>query len=341
VQLVSRAAAGAFSPPVVAYDAAGLLPSDFDPFYLSETFWASLTGANGFIAGGSTSSLALTPDGRVAFGIADGTRTRIASVPLGGGPPVTATTGKVFGASSDGTTLLLADGTPAVTWTESALGQFGGVLDDSERYRLHLAAEGVTERPDPPAPRLTVGAPASRTVGQKGLRLPITCSAACQVVAELDSGLAPLGVSVRMTRAGKRTLTIGGVGLVAPERLGPVRIRLRYGALDALHPRERTVTVRVKRAAGLDIPRVSAVRARRVGDRVRVSFRLENGSDELFVSGDDTRGWSGEPLVTRTVTAKPGKRDYTVTLPAKGVKFVTVRVSVAFSGLSKTVVSVR
>ncbi len=82
---------------------------------------------------------------------------------------------------------------------------------------------------------------------------------------------------------------------------------------------------------------MSAVRARRVGDTVRVTFRLADGSDEVFVSGDDTRGWSGEPLVTRTVAARPGTRDYAVTLPAKGVKFVIVRVPFAFSGLSKTV----
>ena len=166
---------------------------------------------------------------------------------------------------------------------------------------------------------MTLGAPASRTVGQDGLKLPITCSAACHVVATIESDLFPIGAEVRMTRAGRRTLTLGGAAIAAPNRLGPVRIRLRYGAPDALHPRERTVTLRLERVAGIPIPSVSAVHARRVGDRIRVTFRVSNSDDELFVSGDDTRGWSGEPAVTRTVTVKKGKRDYAVTLPAKGV----------------------
>ena len=340
VQVVTRAAPGAFSAPVIAYDASGLLPATFDPFYLSETFLASLLGG-----GASTSSgdfdLALTPDGRVALAVT-GTRTTLTSVPLAGGPAVSATTGTVFGSSTDGATLVLADGTPAAFWTESATGQFGGLIDDSQAYRLHLAAEGVTERPDPPTPRVTLGAPTTRTVGETGLRLPVTCSAACRVVAEMDSDLGPLGAVVQMTRAGRRTLTIEGAALAAPERLGPVHIR----------PSLR----RARRAAPARANRDGAGQARRPGSKSRACPPSERaawatgsaspsgsptGSDELFVSGDDTRDWSGEPLVTRTITAKPGKRDYTVTLPAKGVKFVIVRVPFAFSSLSKTVVRVR
>ena len=88
----------------------------------------------------------------------------------------------MFGSSDEGMPLVLADGTPATIWTESPSGQFGGVISGSERYRLHLAAEGlVTERPDPPAPRVTLRCTRVPHRGQDGLKLPITCSAACHV----------------------------------------------------------------------------------------------------------------------------------------------------------------
>ena len=59
-----------------------------------------------------------------------------------------------------------------------------------------------------------------------------------------------------------------------------------------------------------------------------------------FVSGDDTRGWSGEPAVTVPVRGKKGKRDYRVSLPAKGVEYVTLRTPFLYVQGFKTTVKV-
>ncbi len=127
-----------------------------------------------------------------------------------------------------------------------------------------------------------------------------------------------------------------------PTRITPVRIELTYGAPGALHPRRRTVTVRLRGDATLTRPRVSALRAHRAGNRIRVSFRASRTSNDtqFFVSGDDTRGWSGEPRITRTV-AHSDRRRYSLSLPATGVRFVTVRVSDLETRESRRVVAVR
>ena len=47
-----------------------------------------------------------------------------------------------------------------------------------------------------------------------------------------------------------------------------------------------------------------------------MTFRASHTSDDtrFYVSGDDTRGWSGEPRVTKTVAATD-RREYSLSLP--------------------------
>ena len=111
----------------------------------------------------------------------------------------------------------------------------GAVLDGVRRpstfyigkpYRLHVAAEGIAEPADPPAPRVTVGAPVDRVLDEDDeLRASRSaCSAACVVRARLDYALDPLDAVVRLPRAGRGTLTFEGAAIVAPVRPGPVRV---------------------------------------------------------------------------------------------------------------------
>jgi hypothetical protein len=118
---------------------------------------------------------------------------------------------------------------------------------------------------------------------------------------------------------------------------------MTYGALGALHPSTRTISVRVARKGGPE-PRATHLKAVRRGDHAVVTFHVTGDAARwgAFVTGDDTREWSGAPAVLRTIAGKQGKRDYRLTLPAKGVKYVTLRTPVlGFLPGSKATVEVR
>ena len=57
--------------------------------------------------------------------------------------------------------------------------------------------------------------------------------------------------------------------------------------------------MRIAHAPGAGIPQPSDVRARRVNGKIEVSFRVAGFDEKLrmFVTGDDTRVYDGEPLV--------------------------------------------
>ena len=81
-----------------------------------------------------------------------------------------------------------------------------------------------------------------------------------------------------------------------------------------------------------------------MGKGVVVTFRARNTDPDVgfFVSGDDTRGWNGEPLVTRGVGIAGGRRSFRVVLPARpGLKFVTVRSAFDYGPRSTATTRVR
>jgi hypothetical protein len=174
---------------------------------------------------------------------------------------------------------------------------------------------------------VTVGRQDRRLVSDaRALRLPITCSGPCEVTAYLDLGGLAVPYGLRMRQAGTRRIELDGLELVARRTLTRVPLQLAYGAPGALHPRTRTISVRVRRSGPAE-PRAAGLTAVRRGDQVVVTFRAQGDTGEwrAFLSGDDTRGWSGEPIVTRAVAGRDGKRDYRVTLPGAGVNYVTLR----------------
>ena len=209
----------------------------------------------------------LTPDGRAAIAsVRPGWRTPLlAFAPIDGGTGSRAFAGRALDSVGAVQGLALADGTPAIAWTEPV---------GPRRFRLHLAAEGVQERPQPAPPRVTFGAPRSTTLGdQEPLRLPISCSRPCVVFAGLGDD-ATNGEFVTWPRGGRGELKIEAAGYFAPRPAGPVKLTVRYRAPDALRARSRTVHVRIARGADVPHPVVTDLRAVRRGDSIRVSWRV-------------------------------------------------------------------
>ena len=97
--------------------------------------------------------LVLTGDGRAALAWFESGSTTVPALlttPLTGGAVTRAPGGRGIQSPQTLRALTLADGTPALAWTEPGSGS---------NFVLHVAAEGVVERPDPQVPRVTIGAP--------------------------------------------------------------------------------------------------------------------------------------------------------------------------------------
>ncbi len=340
LQVATRPAGGPFSAPMAVLSDLVKAPAGFDPFYSSETFLASFGDGLGGLSfrGDTTGLLRLTGDGRAVLASGGGSgfwspkAVGVATVPLAGGA---AESHFLPGTASTVAPLVLADGTPAVVWTEDW---------SQNRFRAHLATAATVQAPDPPAPRITVGVPAKRVLTEeRELRLPITCGGPCEVLATIPAQSLPITGRLRLAKAGTGTLAIAGAFLEADTKPGPLRVKLAYGAPGARRLITRTVTVRGVSRTGLPFPRATAVKAVRRGDRVVVTWRVTGppGAFGAFVSGDDARDDQGEPLVTRTVAGEKGRRSYRISLPAKGVSWVTMRVPIYFYAGQKVVIRVR
>jgi hypothetical protein len=167
----------------------------------------------------------------------------------------------------------------------------------------------------------------------------VRCSAACVVRARLDYALDPLDDVVRLSRAGRGKLTLTGAAIVTPLRRGPVRVHLSYGAPGARQALERTVTLQLSRTFAL--PRTTAVRARRAGDMIRVTWSVRHAEPGLayFVTGAATREAGGEPLVTKGIAKRTPGRRFSLTLRAgRDVRYVTVRPEIPVGPAAQSVI---
>ncbi len=140
---------------------------------------------------------------------------------------------------------------------------------------------------------------------------------------------------VRLAHGGR-----GSIGLFAdsddpfaPRRLGAVRLRVTYGALDARHPRTRTVTVRLRRTPSPPAARPVSLRAVRRGNRIRVTWRTDHAvnkdwAEVFYINGSSASGaWTVEAPEVRGVAGSAGNRSFAVTLTqhTAGIRFVTLR----------------
>ena len=313
-RIASRRVPGAFGPPsrTVIADAAprdqGFRDAVMDLYFGGATFTYDERPAGPVLGA----------DGRTALAWSQAQRPVLTSAPLGGGSVSSAIPGRALRYVDAVQVLTLTDGTPAIVWSEPTRG---------DRFTLHLAAEGVPERPEPTVPRVTFGAPRSTTLSeQEALRLPVTCSGPCVVFAGLGDD-ATNGAFVTLPRGGRGELKIAAA-FFAPRPAGPVKLSVRYRAPDGLRALTRTVRVRIARAADVPHPRVTDLRAVRRGGLIRVSWRVAGpiAKDEwpYLVSADATRAANGAPIALRIVEG--AERRFAVTLRAGAkARFVTVR----------------
>ncbi|RKQ90662.1 hypothetical protein C8N24_0475 [Solirubrobacter pauli] len=342
IQFASRPTAGASWTRTQVNGGGTLFPKFYDPFFLvlfSDLFGF---GPGGLIFNEPLGRLQLTGDGRSALawfvGSALSPAPALATTPLAGGP-VTLQDG---GPTLDGAGLVFAatlgDGTPALAWTEGTSAKSGP--------RLHLAAEGVVEQPDPAAPRVLIGAPLERRLGSKeALRFPVSCSGPCEVEVALGDPSLELGATFTLKRAGRRVVKLDEAAILADRRARPIRLAVAYRAPGAKRVKVRTTSIRFARRGELPFAEVEHVRAVRRGGTIRVTWALKGNVHEpdepLFVTATRTRARAEQPLALRSITLGK-RRTFSVTLRAGAeAKFVTVRTVGFVIGKGRTVVPVR
>ena len=161
--------------------------------------------------------------------------------------------------------VLLADGSRAVAWSDS--------LSDSAGGRIHLAREGTPDRPEPAAPAVKVTMIGSGSIKkEEPLRLRVTCAAACDVFAQI-AGQEEITASTSLAAAGSRQLSLFSFDRpIAPRNGGKLRIILRSGAPGAHHATARTLTVNVRRAPVAFPPRARGVTVTLDGDDLIVRW---------------------------------------------------------------------
>jgi len=203
------------------------------------------------------------------------------------------------------TPVILADGTPAVAWSDLS----------GHDARIHLAIEGAAAAPEPPAPRVTLGH-VVRIHG--GLALPFSCSAACDVRATV-----PVSVS------GTRSLPAAGSGSVpiVPDS-GPISLRrpdsvpveVLTGPPGARAFATRTITAKLRPPP---IPRFLGLTAIRRGRGIAVSWHtdrpLRNAS--VIVVASKTRA-TGDPFFGKTVEGRGRRRFHVNVDPILGHRYV-------------------
>jgi hypothetical protein len=237
VTVAARPAAGPFGAPVV------LAPADTGPMVGDETGPGSggdpidgrfaeddLFGGRLGVALAGGQAAVSWPQKAVSHGLA-WRGVRAATLSLAGGPATVQRLGSPLRDIVSETPLALADGRPGVAWADAGGGD----------GRLHLALASAPALPAAAAPRLRIGRPLSRVVrGDAALRLPVRCSAACDVRAQ--TAFEDTTLSLPRRGSGIVRISLGGV------RLGRRRVQLliAHGAPGSARPALRRVSVRVR-----------------------------------------------------------------------------------------------
>ncbi len=166
------------------------------------------------------------------------------------------------------TPLVLADGRFAVAW--------------SDEGRFHLALEGVRPAAPPAPPGFSINAPLHRALRPADpIELPVRCSAACDIRANLVGYPSNEDAIATLTRAGTRTLSFRQDGdAVWPKHKVP-RVIVRVGAPGAATYVRKTVRLRVRALPEPVIPHLLDVSARRAGTSVIVSWRTDASPRDL------------------------------------------------------------
>jgi hypothetical protein len=235
-----------------------------------------------------------------------------------------ATLGSPLRGALGATPLVLPDGRREVTWTD------GNDSFSAPPYagRLHLAVEGAVDTPAGPTPRLTVGAPADRTLRPaQPLVLPVRCSAAC------DLRVAVTGQdqdrTASLNAAGTIRLRFEPRSRAIAPAHGPLKVGIRFSAPGARTDEARAVSLRMRRLSAPPFPRISNVSATR-GSRGTIDVRWSTDvpvRDAIFVVyGTRTRRLEGLRAPNVGVAKGAGRRSFHVRIhDATRVRYVRVR----------------
>jgi hypothetical protein len=197
--------------------------------------------------------------------------------------------------------VLLENGAPAVAWGDN------GDADG----RLHLAVEGAADSPQPSL-QVRIGRPERTALrSRESLLVPVTCSAACDLRAEVRH----TNTSASLTRAGTVQLRFGERAKdVAPLRAAPVAITVLSGPPGARAVQTQVAHPRLRRIPDPPLPRILDLIAHRSGTDVDVSWRVDRSARgvEFFTLGSSKRSENdGQPF---EVVHGTGETSYHVTL---------------------------
>jgi hypothetical protein len=321
VGLVTRARAGAFGPPVV------LARNRTIPPALAERVAAIVQGLGdlGSLNLGGGLRVALAGDRALAGWIRTrrpgGLHTREAhgaTLPLAGGHLETHAFGGTLRDVDSAAPVVLADGRAGLAWADDG--------PNGTQGRVHFALAGVAPAARPPVPVVRIGRPrASVLAAADPLRVPITCSAACDVRLQ-RVGRADTDAVLSLRAAGTRTLVVDAAGQpIAHRRRGPIRFRLATGPPGG-PATVRTVSFTLRRRPEPPAPRVLGLTAVRHGSVITVSWHTNRrvGGFKFFVAGVPRHAASDNPIAN--VTPVFGGRHWSLQLsPARGVRWVYVQ----------------
>jgi hypothetical protein len=223
------------------------------------------------------------------------------------------------------TPVILADGRPAVAWSDVSTGG---------DYRLHLAIEGAPAAPEPAAPAVKIG----RVVQiPHGLAVPFRCSAACDVRATVPDGV-----------SGRHSLSAAGSGRlkILPDfdpimlrRPDSVPVQVLAGAPGARTAARRSVTARLRVPR---LPPLLGLSAVRRGKKIVVSWhtaRPLRDASVIAVSSDDTA--FEDPFFGSAVEGKGRKRFRLSVDPVLGTRYVQLFLFYAPAGTERRIAVVR
>jgi hypothetical protein len=226
---------------------------------------------------------AVAPDGRVSVAWPDGD-VRLATIAGNAVTEQERAGGRLR--DPEGLSLLtLPDGRRALAWTNQDR------FAEGAPARVHFALEGAPDLPEPAAPRVTIGRPRERALRPaQALVVPVRCSAACDLDVALP-GYAGQAIERSLTRAGTVLVELTPPGrAIAPARPGPVRVTVHSSAPGSATVTRTVANPRLRRLPALPLPRIGAVRVRRLGGgRVEVRWRMSSDARDTLLSVIGTR----------------------------------------------------
>ena len=318
VTAVTRAPSGAFATPVALAPAVRRLPVDVA--LVMDGGLSYEVPAGGWYFGGADIHAGLDAGGAwVSWESPQATggfryyAAALATLPFDGSPRTTQTVGGRTADAREVTRVTLTDGAPALMW-----------LDD--QARLRLATEGAQTATTPP-PDVRVGRPLKTALTSRDkLRLPIRCSGPCELRGQLVGHSDADGVADPRTRRQRDARHRACSSFLAPRRPGRVRIKLMYGPPGG----HRSRPVRSRSACRSNDRDRSACQGCTACGRSATATgstspgRPTRARSFFDVYGTKTRSRFELPVAQGRLANNTLRRRFTATLPATGVRYVTL-----------------